>query len=156
MNDFIIIKKMIEKIIQSNKKVAVFPISELGFAVVNICRELYGIEALKIDNYLCEKNNQIFPCSYLKDKKEYAVIVASRNIKIYDNLISEVKKYVESEQIYQIDIDEKYKTSVGKFSYGPICRNHPGIKSIGKFCSFAEGVDVVLNHQMDYISTHLS
>jgi len=45
-------------------------------------------------------------------------------------------------------------TSIGKYSYGPICRNHIMIERIGAFCSFASGVEVVQNHAMDYITTH--
>ncbi len=46
------------------------------------------------------------------------------------------------------------KTKIGKYSYGPICCDHPYIESIGSFCSFAVGVDVVKNHEMRYITTH--
>ena len=47
-----------------------------------------------------------------------------------------------------------FKTKIGRYSYGPICRNHELIESIGAFCSFAAGVDVVPNHEMNCITTH--
>lgn len=47
-----------------------------------------------------------------------------------------------------------FHTSIGKYSSGPICHNHPLIESIGNFCSFAEGVCVHGNHGMQYVSTH--
>lgn len=45
-------------------------------------------------------------------------------------------------------------TKIGKYSYGPLCRNHLYIESIGAFCSFAEGTEVVQNHEMNYLTTH--
>ena len=47
-----------------------------------------------------------------------------------------------------------FHTQIGKYSSGPICRDHPLIESIGAFCSFAEGVCVHGNHGMQYVSTH--
>lgn len=46
------------------------------------------------------------------------------------------------------------KTKIGKYSAGPICKDHQYIESIGAFCSFAEGVCVHGNHATQYISTH--
>ena len=44
-------------------------------------------------------------------------------------------------------------TKCGKYSYGPLC-NHWLVESVGAFCSFAPGTDVVENHPIAYISTH--
>ena len=59
---------------------------------------------------------------------------------------------------HEIQLDELlkqlFRTKVGKYSYGPICCNHELIRSIGAFCSFAIGVDVVPNHEMHYVTTH--
>lgn len=44
-------------------------------------------------------------------------------------------------------------TKVGKYSYGPLC-DHWLVESVGAFCSFAAGVDVVENHAINYVSTH--
>lgn len=44
-------------------------------------------------------------------------------------------------------------TECGKYSYGPLC-DHWLVKSVGAFCSFAIGSDVVENHPVDYLSTH--
>lgn len=49
-------------------------------------------------------------------------------------------------------VEKKY-TLCGKYSYGPLC-NHWLVKSVGAFCSFAPGSDVVENHAIEYISTH--
>ena len=43
-------------------------------------------------------------------------------------------------------------TKCGKYSYGPLC-NHWLVESVGAFCSFAPGSDVVENHAIDYLST---
>lgn len=45
-------------------------------------------------------------------------------------------------------------TDIGKYSYGPICRDHDLIESIGSFCSFAFGVEAVSNHEKRFITTH--
>lgn len=59
------------------------------------------------------------------------------------NLIANVKK------------DKKeWNTKIGKHSFGPICRNHRLIESIGAFSSFAPGTEVVTNHTTQFITTH--
>lgn len=45
------------------------------------------------------------------------------------------------------------KTKCGKYSSGVLC-DHWLVESVGAFCSFASGVDVVSNHPLEYLSTH--
>jgi len=45
-------------------------------------------------------------------------------------------------------------TRVGRYTSANNLENHWLVESIGAFCSVAEGVDVVANHPIDYISTH--
>lgn len=56
-------------------------------------------------------------------------------------------------KIFRGGKSEKYETKCGKSSYGPLC-NHWLVESVGAFCSFATGADVVENHAIGYISTH--
>ena len=44
------------------------------------------------------------------------------------------------------------ETICGRHSYGPLC-NHPLVRSVGNFCSFASGCGVYNNHAMDLLST---
>lgn len=49
----------------------------------------------------------------------------------------------------------RYPYPVGRYSYGPLASgNHQCVESVGSFCSFAFGSDVVFNHATDYITTH--
>ena len=49
--------------------------------------------------------------------------------------------------------DKPCLTKCGKYSYGPLC-NHQFVESVGAFCSFALGTDVLENHPYNYLSTH--
>ena len=81
---------------------------------------------------------------------------------IYDQLKSNLLSFIKEEAIaeleqmrnYKIKEEFHWKTEIGRYSYGPICRNHEMIEKIGNFCSFADGVDAVQNHPMDYLTTH--
>lgn len=72
------------------------------------------------------------------------------NLKIYfsDSNIVDIFADVENKKV-----EEKGYTVCGKYSYGPLC-NHWLVESVGAFCSFATGADVVENHAMGYISVH--
>lgn len=111
--------------------------------------------------------------------EKYCLILATIGINIYDDLKSSVKRYFKAENIAELDSmlylekekktkEEKNKeeknikeqkkkqfvTRIGRYSIGSLCKNHPYIKSIGAFCSFAIGCDVVVNHEIQYITTH--
>lgn len=90
------------------------------------------------------------------------LFLASTNPDIYGDLKESALKYftqeniIELESMIQVRNPEvpRYQTRIGRHSYGPICCNHPFIKSIGSFCSFAIGVDFVENHEFRYVTTH--
>lgn len=128
-------------------------------------RDIYSVEpALLIDNRKCKYSPKIHDISYLDqiETDDYMLFLASTNPDIYDDLLKNALNYVKPEQIIELEsmssLDEpkrpEVKTEIGRYSYGPICRNHPLIKSIGSFCSFAEGVDYVVNHEFRYVTTH--
>lgn len=83
------------------------------------------------------------------DISEYHVLLACDNASIYNEVLTNILKYMKRYQI--IELFPKMK--VGKYSYGPLCSQWLGIESIGAFCSFAQGTEVVDNHDV-YISTH--
>ncbi len=158
------IRECIESRYGENRKFIIFPFGDVGVEVKYILNNVYGVtEAYILDNHLCKYNSQIKECSFLEklNSKEYLLLLASTNIDIYDELKKEVLRYFPVESIAELSSmravegkEEKYVTKIGKYSYGPICRNHQYIESIGAFCSFAPGVDVVFNHEMSYLTTH--
>ena len=125
-------------------------------------REIYSVDpAYMIDNHKCKYSDKIQDITFLGqiNPEEYVIILASTNPNIYDQLKADVLKYFDENNIVELEsmlITSylEWKTEVGRYSYGPICRNHPWIKSIGSFCSFAGGVDCVSNHESRYLTTH--
>ncbi len=91
-----------------------------------------------------------------------AVLFTAENPDIYKDALSAIPSFYSSDNIFEIFLrprvlSEKMQpilTKIGKYSYGPLIRQDPIIESIGAFCSFAAGTDVVVNHSVDYISTH--
>ncbi len=88
------------------------------------------------------------------------LFLSSNNKCIYADLRSNADEYINTNHLIELKCmvnagaPHKYQTKIGRYSYGPICYNHPFIQSIGSFCSFAEGVSYVVNHEMRYITTH--
>lgn len=116
---------------------------------------MYGIqETYILDNELCKYNPQIKELSFLDhiDCRGYCLILACITPDIYGELKLGVRKYFQSVDIAELS-SMFYITHIGKHSYGPLCRNHRFIESIGAFCSFAEGAEIVSNHETQYITT---
>ena len=148
------------------KQFIIFPFGDVGIQVKHILNSAYGIqETYILDNHLYHYNTSIKPLSYMtevKNKDDYAVLLSSTNIDIYKELKKDLSLYFTPEQIAELDvmkeieyeIETKYHTKIGRYSYGPICLDHPMIESIGSFCSFAYGVQVVFNHEKRFLTTH--
>lgn len=144
--------------------IIIFPCGDVGFKTIEILKTIYGIEpAYLIDNFKCKYSSKIHNISVLKDlSDDYAIILTSTNVELYNNLKEMVKNAFLSDRIIELDSMKNkrsfkmpvFHTDIGKHSFGPICRNHPYIERIGAFCSFAEGVEYVGNHETRYISTH--
>lgn len=146
-----------------SKKIIVFPCGDIGIQVVNILKNIYFVEpAYLIDNHKCKYTDHIYDISYLKNiqTQDYVLFLASDNLDIYKDLKESVEPYFPPERIIELKsmkqahLIPKYKTEIGRCNTGPICHNHRWIKSIGSFCSFAEGVDFVGNHEFRYLTTH--
>lgn len=139
----------------------IVPFGEIGQKVKMLLNTSYGIrEKMILDNHLCKYNKDIKPLQYLDRIKisGYTIILACINDSIYDDLRNELLRYVEESQLIEFSFKKSktkaWETKIGKYSYGPICVAHELIESIGAFCSFATGVEVVPNHEMRYILTH--
>ncbi len=149
-----------------SRNIIVFPCGDVGIQVVNILKTIYSIEpAYLIDNKKCKYNSNISDSSFLKevDAEKYVLILASTNPDIYITLREIVSAKFPEEHILELEkMKERmlsnplsgFKTKIGRYSYGSICRDHSLIESIGSFCSFANGVEVVPNHEMNYVTTH--
>lgn len=158
------IRKGIEKCLSERKgrKIILYPFGEQGLLAKKILNEVYNIkEAFIIDDGLSHYNSKIKPIAFLQelDVTKYVCLLTSDNPKYYDELRESIKKYVPEECIVDIfppkgsSIDLwPVDTQCGKYSYGPLC-HHWLVKSVGAFCSFAGGTNVLPNHAMDYIST---
>ena len=90
------------------------------------------------------------------DSSKYTVLFTCANPDIYDETLQPLKQFFDADKIIDI-FSSKFEgggvTCRGKYSYGPLC-DHCLVESVGAFCSFAEGTDVVPNHAIDYLSTH--
>ncbi len=161
------ITECIERIIDMGepfrKNIIIYPCGDVGIQIVNIMKNIYCVEpAYMIDNRKCKYSDKIHDISVLKqiETDKYVLILASTNPDIYDALKVNVYSYFSKDRVIELEcmqMENKlpvFHTTIGRYSYGPICRNHPWIKSIGSFCSFAGGVDVVLNHEIRYVTTH--
>lgn len=146
-----------------SKKIVVFPCGDVGIQVASIMRNIYSVEpAYLIDNHKYKYTDNIHEISFLKDinTDEYVLFLASTNPNIYFDLKDRALEYFSEENIIELECMSSLnrfefpKTEIGRYSYGPICHNHTWIKSIGSFCSFAAGVDVVTNHEFRYLTTH--
>ncbi len=148
-----------------SKRIIVYPCGDVGIQVLNIMKNLYSIEpAFIIDNHKCEYAKNIHNISFLKsiDVSGYVLFLASTNLAIYDDLKNNVLEFFSEDRVIELECMStvsrqeypEWKTDIGRYSYGPICRDHPWIKTIGSFCSFAPGVDFVTNHEFRYVTTH--
>lgn len=157
------VKMLIEKNLRNGKrKFIIYPFGDVGMLVKRILNEVYAVtEIIVLDNHLCKYNPNIksTSCFQNMDRNSYGIILASTNLKLYRTLKSNLLEYVDEREIDEIpSIKSMYErktkgTKCGKYSYGPLC-NHTLVESVGAFCSFANGTNVVLNHPLNYISTH--
>jgi len=157
------IKYCIEEQLKNEKrKFIIFPYGDVGLQVKQILNECYNInECYIIDNNLCKYNEKIKKISFLNtlDCSNYVIILATTNERSYCELKKKLLVYFKENNIAELPSMKKLWNEsqllkkCGKYSYGPLC-NHRLVESIGSFCSFALGTDVVENHPIQYISTH--
>lgn len=162
--DYHKIRDAIEKALKLGKRnFIIYPYGEYGMLTKTILNHSFGIkECHVVDNKLSLFNPQIKALDYFEtvDNASYTVLLSNANQSTYDSVRKEVEKYFREEDIIdifpkkvQIGVKSGGYTQCGKYSYGPLC-NHRFVESVGAFCSFATGTDVVENHPTDYISTH--
>lgn len=147
-------------------KFAIYPFGENGMWVKNILKDRYGVDqVLILDNKLCRYRTDVFNLSEIDKMNldDISILITVENPVIYDEVISVFQHWIKNKHFVKIFSEPRLKkqpqckkTIIGKYSGGSAIAsgNHPFIKSIGAFSSFAEGVEVVPNHPMNYISTH--
>lgn len=160
------IKETIEQSLEIEGDYIIYPFGDVGIQIKNILKDAYDIvPAYIIDEHLCLFNKKIYNVNFLStiDCSKYKIVLASTNKDIYEELWLVLKRYFSEDRIFEIEcmknihtkeIKAPYHTIIEKYSYGSICKDHEYIAKIGAFCSFAEGVDAVPNHEMKYITTH--
>ena len=158
------IKRCIEQKLETGfKKFVIFPFGEVGLQVRDVLRNAYGIEAeYVLDNHLCKYNPAIKPLEFLDtvSRNGLCAVLAVTNLDIYGDCKKALQRYFADEAIAEFpmmvgtDKMPKWHTEIGKHSYGPLCRNHDLIESIGAFSSFAVGVEVVAEHSIEYLTTY--
>lgn len=160
MTDYQKIRDAIERSLNSEKSnFIIYPYGEYGVLAKRILNDSFGIvEDYVIDNRLSQYNSSIKNLDFFKelDSSKYTVLFTCANPDIYDEALQPLKQFFDADQIIDIfssNFEERGKTCRGKYSYGPLC-DHWLVESVGAFCSFAEGTDVVENHAVGYISTH--
>lgn len=160
MTDYQKIRDAIERSLNSEKSnFIIYPYGEYGVLAKRILNDSFGIvEDYVIDNRLSQYNSSIKNLDFFKelDSSKYTVLFTCANPDIYDEALQPLKQFFDADQIIDIfssNFEERGVTCRGKYSYGPLC-DHWLVESVGAFCSFAEGTDVVENHAVGYISTH--
>lgn len=152
------IKSKIEAVINAGeiKEFIIYPYGESGMLVKQVLNACFGIrEAFIIDNKLAEFNRKIKKIDFCRelDCTKYIVLFTCGNQDIKGEVRRNLEQYFKEDNIIDIlSRRETFYTRCGKYSYGPLC-DHVYVESVGSFCSFAEGTDVVPNHPVSYIST---
>ncbi len=157
------IRNAIEEALRLGKKdFIIYPYGENGILTKRILNDSFGIkERYIIDNKLSCYNTNIKSLDYFQytDHADYFVLFTCANSDLYKDVSSALYKYFPKDNvinIFEMNINESLdrwdETHCGKYSYGSLC-NHWLVKSVGAFCSFASGSDVVENHSVEYVST---
>ncbi|MDE6364348.1 MAG: CatB-related O-acetyltransferase [Lachnospiraceae bacterium] len=158
-----------EALCLGKKDFIIYPYGENGVLTKQILNDSFGIkESYVVDNVLSKFNSNIKNLEFCNklDKEKYIVLFTCANVELYREVRGNLRKYFPDDSVIEIfenKFEEKQltknvgghaqKTLCGKYSYGTLC-NHWLVESVGAFCSFAAGVDVVENHPIMYVSTH--
>lgn len=161
VTDYQKIKNAVEKALGEGKRdFIIYPYGEYGVMAKQILNDSFGIqEKWILDNKLSKYNFNIKNLDFCKslDASKYMVLFTCANPDVYKEVRGCLRNYFQEENIIDIfenvQTKDKVYTKCGKYSYGPLC-NHWLVESVGAFCSFAPGTDVVENHPIAYISTH--
>lgn len=150
---------------KGNREFVIYPFGVNGMMVKQILNQRYNIqEYLIIDNKLSKYRSDVCSWEGLLNKKigNFWILVTVENPKAYEEIAIAIEKCALGGDSFvwifpapSPDLRPKFTTNVGKYSYGPLAMgNHPLIERVGAFCSFAAGVTVVANHNVDLLTMH--
>lgn len=138
------------------KDIILYPYGQIGKRVEQILLERFAMKPVYIvDDKLCKTEDGILSTEQLAelDASKYKCLLASINVNIYRELKENAIRFREKGgRIFEIGCMRHY-TICGKYSYGPLTK-HRWVEKVGAFCSFAAGCDVVINHPIEYVSSH--
>ncbi|TYZ27917.1 CatB-related O-acetyltransferase [Selenomonas caprae] len=146
-----------------------YPFGELGVVTKRILEEQFGLNPVYIfDENISKFNPHVKASSALielnkEGNEDIVLILATADPAIHDILREKVLGIISEKRIldvFQKDLNRGglwnpknwEKTQCGKHSYGGLC-NHPLVKQVGAFCSFAAGSTVINNHPTNLLST---
>ncbi len=154
-------KRILYEIKTGCRDFVIFPYGDIGSKVHRMIKDLFDIEPKAIvDSELYKYNPKIKSNEELVRYKKCKLILACKNRDCYREIYDYARNVFDENNIIEF-CEMKLErsgpqtvTKIGKYSNGPICKPHQLIKSIGAFCNFAYGVDVVDNHEIDKITVN--
>lgn len=151
------------------KSYIIYPFGEMGMLTKKILNERYGIEEkVIIDNTACKYNSKIFSEDYLNKLEhldKYIILIVS--IKFGDEIYAQVNNIHGAKvvSIFDSNRNERYsrilareeergQTPVGGgTTSGKGVIDSPLLEWCGAYCSIAEGVRIVANHPINFVTT---
>lgn len=99
---YIRLDRILEKLVLNNKKIVIYPYGRNGKLCEKLLQQKYKIyDYIISDNYVAIKNKKIYTVKelgYLVD--ELCVIDTCSNVDFHENAIEQLRKYVDSKNIY--------------------------------------------------------
>lgn len=153
MSKYSIIDKAIRKEVENSyERFVIYPFGEDGMLAKQILNMRYNIiETAIVDNLLAPYNSNVITMEEFKkcsDIENVCILITTENIDVI-NQLEGIPSSTKVNRMFQ-----KPKPKVGRYCYGPLAKGNIYVESIGSFCSFAAGSDVVPNHQLDMVMTH--
>lgn len=97
-------EQTIKKLISSDKKIVIYPYGGNGKLCEKILRDKYEVkDYILADNVVKEDGKNIFRAAQLKDLADViSVIDTCRNPLIHEEVLNEIRKYVDQENIHSV------------------------------------------------------
>lgn len=101
----------IKLLVKQNKQIVIYPYGMNGRLCEMILREKYGVEDyILADNKVAETGKNVFTAAQLKEKADAVFVIDTcKNPLIHEEVLNEIQKYVNVENIYSAFEIEEYK-----------------------------------------------
>lgn len=140
-------------LLEGKRRFAIFPYGKMGHIVKDILNYQFCIdEEILLDNGKKNTEKGVYSVESLMDQKYDGIdclFACNREDEVYFQLKETLERYLAEEHIIEVFP----RISFGKYSDRPML-DPRAVKSVGAFCSFAEGVSIVLNHPVDRVTSH--